>query len=56
MTMQDDDRIDRDVRAASGFAVDEGRLTQAVLRRIRDDDGGLFGVFDHGLRRVPLCL
>ena len=55
MTMQTDDQIDRDVRAASGFAVDESRLAQAVLRRIRDEDGGLFGVFDNGLRRVPLA-
>jgi hypothetical protein len=53
--MQDDDRIDKVVRAASGFAVDESRLAQAVLRRIRDDDIGLFGVFSHGWRRVPLA-
>jgi hypothetical protein len=50
MTMQDDDKIDALVRAASAYPVDEARLAQAVLRHIRDDDGGLFGVFRHGLR------
>jgi hypothetical protein len=51
MTMQnDDEQIDAMVRAASAFPVDEDRLTQGVLRRIRDDDGGLFGLFGQRLR------
>ncbi len=55
MKMQDDDRIDVIVRAASDFPVDESRLAQAVLARIRDDDGGVFGLFQNGWRRVPLA-
>jgi hypothetical protein len=55
MTMTDDDKIKAMVRAASAFPVDEGRLAQAVLARIRDDDAGLFGLFNHGLRRVPVA-
>jgi hypothetical protein len=55
MTMTDDDTIKAMVRAASAFPVDERRLTHAVLTRIRDDDAGLFGLFNHGLRRVPVA-
>jgi hypothetical protein len=55
MTMTDDDEINAMVRAAAAYPVDESRLAQAVLTRIRDDEAGLFGLFNHGLRRVPLA-
>ncbi|MGL5009389.1 MAG: hypothetical protein ACRC6I_05870 [Paracoccaceae bacterium] len=49
MTMQTDDEIDAAVRAASAFPVDEARLTQVVLTRIRDGNAGIFGLFGgHG--------
>ncbi len=55
MTMQDDDRIDAAVRAASAYPVDEARLTQGVLTRIRDGDGGLFGLFGPHRRGAVLA-
>lgn len=51
----DDDRMDEMVRAASAFPVDTGRMTQTVLTRIRDDDGGVFGVFGSHLRGVAVA-
>jgi hypothetical protein len=53
MTMQDDDQIDALVRAASACDVDEARLSQAVLTRIRDGQQGLFGMFSQNWRVAP---
>lgn len=53
--MQDDDRIDAMVRAASTYPVDEGRLTQGVLTCIRDRDAGIFGLFGQHVRGAGLA-
>ena len=53
--MQNDDRIDGLVRAASAFPVDEARLTQGVLMRIRDEDTGMFGLFGRHARGAALA-
>ncbi len=53
--MQDDDRIDGLVRAASAYRVDEARLTARVLTRIRDGDGGIFGLFGRHAKGAALA-
>jgi hypothetical protein len=55
MTMQDDDKIDAMVRAASAYPFDESGLTQDVLTRIRDTDPGLLGLFGPHLRGAALA-
>jgi hypothetical protein len=55
MTMQNDDRIDALVRAASAHPVDEARLTRGVLTRIRDGDGGIFGLFGRHAKGAALA-
>jgi hypothetical protein len=48
-----DAAIDAAVRAAAQHPTDEGRLAQGVLRRLRQDDPGLFGLFTQGWRLAP---